>query len=385
MRGTDKNLIDNYYKESEVNVELSTRYYMKIIQVMPEFGLGGAETMCENLTYELMKLGHTVIVISMYDYHSAITERMETAGIDIRYLNKKPGLDFSIIIKIRKIFCREKPDVVHTHRYVMQYAIPASIMTGVKCKVHTVHNVAHKENSRIARKLNHLFFKYLHVVPVALSQLIQDTIIEEYKMKKEDIPIIFNGIDLSKCIPKDDYEVNDTFKILHIGRFSEQKNHKGLLETFNRVHQEYPNTVLQLIGDGEKKQEIEAYVANNGLTDCVEFLGLQSNVYPYLHDVDIFTLPSLYEGLPMTLIEAMGTGLPIVASAVGGVPDMITNGESGILCNHNEDSIYDSIIKLIEEEDLRKMCGVNTLNSVEKFSSVTMANSYKCVYEWRQR
>ena len=95
---------------------------MKIIQIMPEFGLGGAEIMCENLTYGLKKSGHTVIVVSLFDYHSPITKRMEQNNIDIRYMNKRSGLDLSMIFRLIKLFSKEKPDVIHTHRHVLQYA-----------------------------------------------------------------------------------------------------------------------------------------------------------------------------------------------------------------------------------------------------------------------
>ena len=77
---------------------------MKIIQIMPEFGVGGAEIMCENLTYGLDKSGHTVIVVSLFDYHSPITKRMEQKGIDVRYMNKHSGLDISIIFRLIKLF-----------------------------------------------------------------------------------------------------------------------------------------------------------------------------------------------------------------------------------------------------------------------------------------
>lgn len=246
---------------------------------MPEFGLAGAEIMCENLTYELIKLGHKVIVVSLYEYHSPITNRMEASGVDIRYINKKPGLDFSIIGKIRKILLQEKPEIIHTHLYVLQYVFFASLMTTVKVRIHTVHNIARKENSFAARKLNYIFFNFFNVIPVALSSIIQDTIEKEYKIKKENIPIVFNGIDLSKCIPKDSYKVNGLFKILHIGRFSEQKNHLGLIKAFSLFHKKYPNSELNLIGDGEKKIEIEKYVMKNNLIDCVHFLGLKSNIF----------------------------------------------------------------------------------------------------------
>ena len=158
---------------------------MKIVQVMPEFGLAGAEIMCENLTYELTKMGHSVTVISMYDYHSSITTRLEKEGIDVRYLAKKPGLDLSMVRKIKKILKETNADVVHTHRYCAQYAVPAAILAGVKHRVHTIHNIAQKENGRLARKLNRFFFKHCHVIPVALSELIRESIVKSIELTKK--------------------------------------------------------------------------------------------------------------------------------------------------------------------------------------------------------
>ena len=354
---------------------------MKIVQIMPEFGLAGAETMCENLTYELQKLGHEVVVISMYDYHSAITERLENAGVCVRYLHKKSGMDFSMIKKMKRIFKEANADVVHTHRYCAQYAIPAAIMAGVKHRVHTVHNVAEKENGKLARKLNKFFFKYCNLKPVALSELIRDSIEKEYKISRENIAVIFNGIDLSKCIPKDNYEVKDTFKILHIGRFSEQKNHVGLLEAFHLFYKRYSNTELWLIGGGEKRTEVENYVRNNELTENVKFLGLKNNVYQYLHDADMFALPSNYEGMPMTLIEAMGTGLPIVATAVGGVPNMLTNEENAFLVDNTTEAIANAFEQYFLTENLRKSLGEKAIERSAAFSAITMALEYERVYK----
>jgi len=353
---------------------------MKIIQIMPQFGLAGAETMCENLSYELKKSGHNVIVLSMYDYQSPITERLEKEGIDVRYLGKKLGLDLSIIGKMIKIFKAEKPDVIHTHLYVMKYAIPAAIIAGVKKRVHTVHNIAVKENDYIARKINNIFYKMFRVIPVALSDLIRDSIVEEYRIKKERIPVVYNGVNLSKCIPKNEYSFEGNFIILHIGRFSNQKNHMRLVEGFYLFHQRYPNTELWLIGDGENKVKVEDYLKENGLVGSVKFLGLQKNVFEYLRKADIFTLPSDYEGFPMTLIEAMGTGLPIVATNVGGVPDMLNN-ESAMLIKKDVNELANAFEQYYNNEELRKKHGVNVLQQSRKFSAEMMAMNYCNIYE----
>ena len=352
---------------------------MKVIQIMPMFGLAGAETMCENLTYELLKLGHDVTVVSMYDYNSAITERLESTNIDVRYLDKKLGLDISMIWKIKKVLKEIGADVVHTHLYCAQYAIPAAILAGVKCRVHTVHSVAQKENGRMARKLNKFFFKHCHLVPVALSELVRDSISSEYGLENEKIPVVYNGVNLSKCIQKEGYSITDNFKIVHVGRFAEPKNHEGLLEAFKLFHTKHPDSELWLIGDGEKREEIERYIGQNGLSESVKLLGLQSNVYPYLHEADIFTLPSKYEGIPMTLIEAMGTGLPIVATAVGGVPDMLDK-ESAILTDVDVDQIAAGFEAYYEDADLRRRHGEKAREQSVKFSSVDMAKKYSEIY-----
>lgn len=353
---------------------------MTVVQVMPEFGLAGAETMCENLTYELTRAGHKVVVISMYDEHSAITERLENAGIEVRYLVKKPGLDFSMISKIRKVLRQTRADVVHTHRYCAQYAVPAAILAGVKRRVHTIHNVADQENDKSARKLNKFFFRHCHLVPVALSERIRDSVVAEYKIAADRIPVVFNGVDLSKCIPKEDYSVSGNFKILHIGRFSEQKNHIGLLKAFRLFHDRHPDSELLLIGDGEKKAEAKAYVQENDLVSSVKFLGLQSNVYGFLHDADLFALPSHYEGIPMTLIEAMGTGLPIVATAVGGVPDMLTDGENALLAEDDVSAIRAAFDAIYTDENMRKKYGQNAKGRAQVFSAAAMGRAYLGIY-----
>ena len=296
---------------------------MKILQVIPYFCFGGAETMCENLTYAQIKAGHEVCVVSLYGERTPISRRMEESGVRIHYLDKKLGLDLSMVPKLYRIIRQEKPDAVHTHLDVIKYAVAAARLAGVKHCVHTVHNVADKEAEGLSQKIiNTLYFHLGWSVPVALSPEVQQTIVDFYKLKESDVPVIFNGIDLSRCIPKTAYEEKDDMILLHIGRFNEQKNHKGLLEIFHKLVQYHPDFRLQLLGDGELRAEMEHHAKALGISDRVDFLGNQSNVYPYLQAADLFVLPSLYEGMPMTIIEAMGTGLPIVAADVGGIPDM---------------------------------------------------------------
>ncbi len=352
---------------------------MKIIQVIPLFEFGGAEIMCENLTYELIKSGHEVIVVSLYKHTSPLTERLIANGVDLRYMDKKPGLDLTLVSKLKKLFSEEKPDAVHTHLYVTKYVFPAAKAAKVPSVVHTVHSIAKQENSKMARRMNKWYFKHGHAVPVALSKRVQDTVIEEYKLPKEKIPVIYNGVKLSNCVPKTSYACDGTFKILHIGRFCEVKNHKGLLEAFKMFHEKYEQTELWLIGDGATKSGIESATREYGLENAVTFFGNQSYVFDHLSKADIFTLPSLYEGIPMTLAEAMGTGLPIVATAVGGVPDML-NAESAQLIEVNAEKLARAFEAYYSDESLREKHGKNALGLSVNFSAQTMSEEYCKVY-----
>lgn len=356
---------------------------MKIIQVMPEFGLGGAEIMCENLTYGLKKSGHTVIVVSLFDYHSPITKRMEQNNIDVRYMNKRSGLDLSMIFKLIKLFRKEKPDVIHTHRHVLQYAVPAAVLAGVKRRIHTIHSVATKENNKMGRIFNKISFRICGVIPVALSTAVRDTVEDEYGINGSKIPVIFNGIDLNNCIKKNDYEIGDEIKILHIGRFADAKNHIGLLEAFSKFHKKIDKSVLYLIGDGENRKIIEDYVSDYGLQEHVHLLGQQEDVFGFLHKADIFALPSLYEGVPMTLIEAMGTGLPIVTTRVGGIPDMLDD-DIAVLVEGSADTICEGFEKYYYSKELRMAHGKAVLQKVKMFSLEVMTEKYLNEYSTKR-
>lgn len=357
---------------------------MKILQVIPYFCFGGAETMCENLTYALKGAGHSVTVVSLYAEKTPISQRMEKAGVTIRYLDKKLGLDLSMIPKLAKIMKEEAPDAVHTHLDVIKYAVAAAKIAGIRHCVHTVHNVAEEEaEGRLQKIINGTYFRLGWSTPVALSPKVQDSIVSFYGRKKKSVPVIYNGIDLSRCIPKEDYDA-ENLRLIHIGRFNHQKNHKGLLEAFSLLAQTNPDCCLDLLGDGELRPEMERYAEELGIGDKVRFLGNQQNVYPYLHESDIFVLPSHFEGMPMTIIEAMGTGLPVVATEVGGVPDMFTAEKSGILTGEAPEDVANALQRLVEDRMLRERMGRNALVESGRFSSQTMAETYVRVYQGEQ-
>ncbi len=353
---------------------------MNIVQVIPLLDFAGAEIMCETLTVELIKKGNNVSVISLYNHHSKITERMESKGIKIYYLNKKTGFDLAIVKELFVVLKNIKPDIVHTHLYALKYVIPACKILGIKKIVHTIHNVAEKESSKLNQKINFFLFNFLNVIPISLSAEIQRTVINRYKLNKAKTPIIYNGIDISIYQKKEIYETPNKLKFIHIGRFSIQKNHELLIEAFKIAHSNDKNIELVLIGKGELEDVIKQKVNDYSLQDSIFFLGIKENINECLYNSDVFILTSNYEGMPMTIIEAMATGLPIISTKVGGVFSMIENNRTGILVNANISELASAMLKMRDEAYRESLGKKARMKAEEEFSSKKMAEKYLEIY-----
>lgn len=356
---------------------------MKILQVIPDLGLGGgAEVMCQSLSKELLKeRGNEIVVATLFSWHTKITDDLEKEGISVYFLDKKHGVDLSLVPKLYRIIKKHKIDVVHTHRYALQYAVPAAIMAGVKMRVHTVHNVADKEMGKNKRLLAKTFYRFFHVVPVAISPIIKDSISYEYKLKAEKIPMIYNGIDLAKCKEKMLYDLSTPVEVVHLGRMTNQKNQMEIFKAASILKDRNLNIHFSLYGEGELENDYKRAVLRMKLENEISFCGLSDNIYPILQKADIFILPSKYEGMPISLIEAMGSALPIIASNVGGIPDMISDGENGIIISPNANDLADAISRLIKDQDLRQILGHKAKQDSNRFSSYFMAQEYLNVYK----
>ena len=352
---------------------------MKILQVIPSFALAGAERMCQTLSCELHNAGREVVVVSLYSQKTSITDQIEEKGIKLIFLDKKSGFDPSVIRKLKKVIKEERPDIIHTHLGGFEYAAFASFFSDVKI-IHTVHNVAKAECCGNRKKIREYFVSRKKCCMVALSDGIALTMSEYYKLNIKDIPVARNGIDITNCVPKNNYSLNDNIKIINIGRLVSQKNHLCLIDAFEIFLKKYPNAKLFLIGDGEERLSIENHISQKKLTENVVLLGLKDKVYSYLNEADMFVLSSTYEGFPMVIIEAMGTGLPIVSTDVGGISDALINEQNSILTAPNADEIANAMIRFAESEELREKYGKEALKDSDKFSSRKMMEDYLKVY-----
>ncbi len=353
---------------------------MSVLQFIPNLDLAGAEVMLQNLATEIKRNNVDVYVVTLYSNRTVIHERLENANIKVISLQKESNSIINLVRLLRKKIRELRPSVIHTHRYVLPYAFLASL--GMRTKiVHTVHNVAEKEVGKLGLFLNRFLYKIKRIQFVSISPKVRSSLSIRYHIKDLKIPMIYNGIDLSRCIKKASYDVSDEFKILHIGRFGTQKNHSAMIDSYSEFLKYNRNSKLILVGDGDLFDEMKNKVIDLNISSSVDFRGRLDNVFELLNECDVFILPSLWEGMPITLIEAMGTGLPIIASDVGGVGDMITNEYEGELFSLEDFDLTNRIIKLHGNLELRQKYGRNAFEKSKEFSSANMAKAYMGLYK----
>lgn len=352
---------------------------MKIAQVIPSFELAGAETMCANLSIELQKKGHNVVAISLYDCNTSIVERITQNGVKFISLGKKKGIDFRFVIKFAKILLNFKPDVIHSHLYATKYALFLAFLFRIKRRVFTIHNEAHKDGTKVDHFFNNFFVKIGHAIPVTLSNDLVESACKIYGNRLRTMPVVFNGVPLNSCKPKVFYE-KKAIHFLHIGRFSAAKNHESIIQAFVCAQKKCSDIQLDLYGEGPLMKPMKELVKQLHASDFIHFCGLTSDIYSVMYKADVFLLPSLWEGVPMTLIEAMGTGLPIISSHVGGVPNLLQHDVEALLVEPEKESIEEAIVSLYDNVEKRKIMGRNALTKSKEFDSTSMASNYENVY-----
>lgn len=352
---------------------------LKVLHIVPNFGTGGAEKLVVDLLLNYNKNEFDVAALSLYPKANTMYEqKMDENNIKVYYLDKHKGFDLSMIKKINKFIKIFNPDVVHTHLYVMPYVLFPVIINKIPVRIHTVHTIAEKELNKVGKEIQRIAYKYFNFIPVAITDEIMDSIKKCYKIKK--IPIIYNGINVEEYRKKEEKR-NEAIKLIHVGRFSSEKNHNLLIDTFKIVNDKFPNVKLLLVGDGKLKAEIVGKVNRMNLQDKVYFMGVRKDIPELLSKCDIFVLSSDYEGLPLTLLEAMAAGLPIVSTDVGGVSNIITNNINGILVKPNDPVLFsEAIIKLIKNKELRDKIGKNNEISAFKYDIRNTQKEYEKLY-----
>ena len=323
---------------------------------------------------------------------SHLEARVQQLGVPLYFLGKGDKMSFEVLRKLDALFRQYRPAVVHTHLLALNYAYPLMIRYRTPARVYTVHSLAEKDvGLRTAPIVRALAFRYRvgRVVPVAIAEEVRNSIQKLYGYPNP--PLIPNGIPTDEYAPDPNkraqwrqahgIETHATI-LTHVGRFAPPKNHALLIEAFARVRTSAPLYLL-LVGGGELENTVREQVAQLGLESRVRFLGIRSDVADILRASDVFVLSSRWEGNPMSVMEAMAAGLPVVSTAVGGVPELVRDGETGLLVSSEDTgALAQAIQALVDNPARRQAMGVAARqHAVASFDIRHTVRGYEQLYE----
>ena len=325
---------------------------MKIIQLIYSLCSGGAERFVVSLSNQLTEMGHDVTVCMLLsDQNDSYVFNRQFLDSHVRFhsMGYLPGFSLSKVTDVEKYLLLQQPDVVHCHLNVVPYIFRLAIAQKNIKFIHTLHNVAENASGKKWQKsINRFFYKHGYITPVTISEKCRQSYVNYYGLPS---PVsIDNGCEVPrKSIRFDEvvaevesYKNNqDTPVFIHVARFHEQKNQKLMIDAFNELYRKEVDFVLLVIGDGFDRgagAELKGRACEK-----IHFLGLKNNVADYLYCSDAFCLTSIYEGLPISLLEAMACGVIPICTSVGGVPDVISDGESGYLSGVGLDEYIETI------------------------------------------
>lgn len=346
-----------------MRIVLTTDYYP------PHFG-GGVEAVVSQLASHLAAADHEVLVITIGERAAAGSEQIE--GVTVRRfpgirMSRVTGLELTISIaaqrSIKRTIAQFGPDVVNAHHLYFATTLPtltAANDLGVPA-VLTLH-VAGMESfggwrGAVARFYERRMGGRIVDQADALIAVSEAVAVTVHPHTRSSVSVIPNGVDLRRFKPPASRQRSNA-RIIYVGRLIANKGPDIALSAFREVHREMSDATLLMVGDGPMRKRLENYARSNHITHSVEFLGLREDVADLMRQSEVFVRPSFVEGMPLTVLEAMACGLPVVASNVGGVSEIVQNGETGLVVPPGSvASVASALLRLLGDETLSRKMG----------------------------
>ncbi|HEY3839155.1 MAG TPA: glycosyltransferase [Bryobacteraceae bacterium] len=363
---------------------------IRVLHVLPDLVPYGAERVVATLASQGDRDRFQVSIASLYaESPGSLAAPLREQGIRVFHLNKRRGFDPRMFHRIYGVMCQYRPHVVHTHNYVLRYVLPPALLHNPPLMVHTIHNVAHLEVDRLGMFLQRRSFGR-RVHPVVIAEEGAASFERVYDTARP--PLIRNGIAVARysraSLNRNQWRIQNGYSVtdllfICVARLYVQKNHKTLVEAFASGPAKLPGARLLLAGDGHLRQEVEAQVKALGLGDRVHFLGRRDDVPELLAACDIFALASLWEGNPLSVMEAMAAGLPCVVTAVGGVPELVLNQVQGLVVPPGDAAALSAaMLRLAGNPAMRKAMGIAAAKRAQnEFDDRNMVEAYESLYD----
>jgi glycosyltransferase involved in cell wall biosynthesis len=367
-----------------------------VLQVIPAFTVGGAEWMAAYLAAHLPADQFRRGVVSLHGARgSPIEEYLSQCEVPVYYINKRRGFDPTTWLRLYRLLRTLQPAIVHTHQTVGRYVYPACWAARQKIIVHTVHNIAIGEiHSRFWRRFQGWAYRR-GVLPVSIAQEVTRTFTEEYR--RAPVAEIPNAIPTERYAPdparravwRSQHAVpRDALVFTCVAGLRPQKNHRLLLQAFAQAAPQLPDVLLLLVGPPDRldpayAESLKALAQELGLGQRVRFLGSRADVPDILRATDVFVLSSDYEGNPLSVLEAMAAGLPVISTAVGGVPELVQHSATGLLVPPSDaGALAEAMTQLGRNTAQRAAMGdAARQTALERFDVRTMSRAYATLYQ----
>lgn len=370
---------------------------IKLCIIVTKLELGGAQkvalALCEKI--DLNRFDPFLICGCGGILDKEISGKIRVYFIDdlIREIN--PLKDIKAVFKIYKILKKERPDVVHTHSskagIVGRFAAKLAGINGI---VHTIHGFSFNDTQKKAKKKMFVFLERIgakiskYLIPVSVENINKG--LENKIGKKEQYRYIRLGIDIDifknyKLKPSLREELKfsgEDFVVTTIGPFKPQKNLPDFVRIAGKMVKDNKNFKFVIVGDGEGRKELETLIKNYGISDSICLIGWRKDISNILNSSDVFVMTSLWEGLPISTIEAMSCGLVPVVNAVDGQIEIIKDNCTGFLIRpYDIETSIEKILFLAKNPDIRKQMGETARNSIDNsFSIEYMIKQHEKLY-----
>jgi sugar transferase (PEP-CTERM/EpsH1 system associated) len=369
---------------------LDVKHVPLVIHLIYRFDFGGLETLVAECINRMPaeQYRHAIVCLTGYTEFAA---KISRPGVDIIALDKPPGLALATHVKLWKLLRRLKPAVLHSYNLAaVEYAFTAA-MAGVPVRVHAEHgrdagdpHGLNRKHNLLRRGLTPFIDRY---VPV--SDDLQRWLRQVVGVPDAKTLLIANGVDTDRFQPRQDQRAagRREFVIGTVGRIQDVKNHAGLIDAFIRLREMLPaqrdRLRLAIVGNGPLLGMISEKVRAAGLQDAVWLPGSRTDIAELMGGFDVFALPSIAEGTPVTILEAMATGLPVVASRVGGIPEVVEDQLTGLLTPPGDPlALAEALAVYVRDPVLAARHGAAGRARVERSNSVAaMVAGYARLYD----
>lgn len=370
-----------------------------IAHILYRFAVGGLENGVVNLINRIPEDNYRHVIISLTDA-TDFKQRLNRKDVEIYCLNKNPGHDIGLYFRLWKLLRELKPAITHTRNLAALEMVAIAMLAGVKRRVHSEHgwgmsdlNGANRKYRMLRRFMSVLVHRYIGLSKHIVNYLHHDAGIPIKKLTQ-----IYNGVDADRfsfslthaaetsVFPKG-FITHSTILIGTVGRMEPVKDQLTLVDAFIQLvrqsSNQHQNLRLAIIGDGELRPQAQAKLDAAGLSSQAWLPGSRDDVNSLMSSMDIFVLPSRNEGISNTILEAMASGLPVVATRVGGNPELIVEGKTGILVPSESASEMTNALQVYVENEQKRQADGHAARQLiaERFRLEHMVDKYISVYD----